>query len=82
MKVEETKLKMSPLQIYLTARALDEPIRQFYKRPENEEKFQEWLKSQKGGVKGEAERNSRCERSAAEGACNISRDGRADDEQV
>lgn len=52
MKVEETKLKMSPLQTYLTARALDEPIKQFYKCPENEEKFQEWLKSQKGGVNG------------------------------
>ena len=52
MKIEETKLKLSPLQTYLAARALDEPIRQFYKRPENEEKFQAWLKSQKGGGNG------------------------------
>lgn len=59
MKVEETKLKMSPLQTYLTARALDEPIKQFYKCPENEAKFQEWLKNRKGGVDGKVNDDDR-----------------------
>ena len=59
MKIEETKLKLSPLQTYLAARALDEPIRQFYKSSENEEKFQEWLKSQKGGGNGKVNNDNR-----------------------
>ena len=80
MKVEETKLKMSPLQTYLTARALDEPIKQFYKCPENEEKFQEWLKSQKGGVNGKVNNDNRgnpCGNRAAEkqSVCEDSEEG-------
>lgn len=47
MKIIETELKMSPQQMYLTARALDDPIKKFYESPENEAKFQEWLKNRK-----------------------------------
>ena len=38
---------MSPQQTYLTARALDDSIKKFYESPENETKFQEWLKNRK-----------------------------------
>lgn len=38
---------MSPQQMYLTARALDDSIKKFYESPENEAKFHEWLKDRK-----------------------------------
>lgn len=43
-KVETNELKMSPIQTYLTARALIDPILSFYENPENEKKFEEWKK--------------------------------------
>lgn len=57
MEVLSNKPKLSPLQNYLVARALIDPIRAFYELPENIEKFQRWLESKKKGVKdGEAEK--------------------------
>lgn len=53
MKVEKTKLKMSSLQTYLVARALDESIKRFYACPENEKRFLEWLKNNKSTQKEE-----------------------------
>ena len=45
MEIKTNELKISPVQAYLAARALVDPIRDFYKDPENEAKFQEWLKN-------------------------------------
>lgn len=53
MQIKETKLKMSSLQTYLVARALDESIKRFYACPENEKRFLEWLKNNKSTQKEE-----------------------------
>ena len=53
MQVLTNKLKPSPTQIYLLARALDENIKEFYKDQENEKAFQNWMSSR--GKQNESE---------------------------
>lgn len=48
MKIITNKLKLSPVEAYLAARALIDPIRDFYKIPKHEAEFQEWLNVRKG----------------------------------
>ncbi len=58
MEIKTNELKISPVQAYLAARALVDPIRDFYKDPENEAKFQEWLKKRRENcpVKGKGKK--------------------------
>ena len=49
MEVKHNELKPNKTQIGLIARALNGVIKGFYDDPENEAKFQKWLKSKKGG---------------------------------
>lgn len=59
MKIIETELKLTPEEIYLVARALDDSMKRFYAIPENEAKFQEWLKKRKArAAGGEEQQNS------------------------
>ena len=45
MEILSNTPKLSQLEYYLVARALIDPIKAYFDIPENEEKFQRWLKS-------------------------------------
>lgn len=42
MKIESNAPKLTPVQVYLVARALESNIKDFFKDTQNQEKFAEW----------------------------------------
>lgn len=47
MQAESNTPKLNPTQLYLTARALNDSMKEFYKDPKNKKAFEKWRRKKR-----------------------------------
>ena len=59
MQAKSNNPKLTPIQTYLVARAFNESMKEFYKDPENQKKFEEWKSKKEAKENAVGERENR-----------------------